>query len=54
MGKGVLGIPHLPLGHLSAGTCTALGAWLAAMDLSCKEQIIVTWYKPVVNPLVYE
>lgn len=32
MGKGILGIPHLPFGPLSAGTCTALGAWLAAMD----------------------
>lgn len=32
MGKGILGIPHLPLGPLSAGMCTALGAWLAAKD----------------------
>lgn len=27
--------------------------WLLSV-LSCKEQIMDTWYKPVVNPLVYE
>lgn len=27
--------------------------WLLSI-LSCKEQIMDTWYKPVVNPLVYE
>lgn len=52
MGRGILGIPYLPLGPLSRDMHGSGGVAGCYGFLSCKEQIMVTWYKP--NPLVYE
>ena len=45
-------ICHLDLSQQGCARLWERG-WLLWI-LSCKEQIMVAWYKPVVNPLVYE